>query len=86
MDPADYIADLEEEVRTLRGKVAGLEKKVCQLEDDLKISRDRKVEEVCTFAFLLRRYYNQHTDWLGHLLGGRGGPARRDHPSDPEPG
>lgn len=46
MDPADYIADLEGEVRTLRGRVAELEEEVRRVREELRVARERKVEEV----------------------------------------
>ena len=50
---ADYIADLEEEVRTLRGQVAGLEAELTKARENLNIALERKVEEVIIHSFLV---------------------------------
>jgi len=42
----DYIADLEEENRTLRSRVARLEEELRQVREDLRKALERKVEEV----------------------------------------
>ena len=46
MDPADYITDLEEEARTLRGRVTELEQELRKVSEELRVARERKVEEV----------------------------------------
>ena len=46
MDPADYTADLEEEVQTLRSRVAELEGELHKTREELRIALERKVEEV----------------------------------------
>jgi len=46
MDPADYIADLEGEARTLRGRVVELEEELQQVREELRVACERKVEEV----------------------------------------
>jgi len=51
MNAEDYIADLEEEVRTLRHRIAGLEENLRQVKGDLEIARHRKVEEVSPLLY-----------------------------------
>ena len=51
MDPEDYLADLEEENRTLRSRLAKAEEKVRRLEEDLRIALHRKVEEVSRLSY-----------------------------------
>jgi len=46
MNSEDYIADLEEETRTLRRRVAELEEDLRQVRGELEIALHRKVEEV----------------------------------------
>jgi len=46
MDSADYLADLEEETRTLRCRVAELEKELREAREELRVALERKVEEV----------------------------------------
>lgn len=46
MDPIDHITDLEEEARTLRRRVAELEEDLRKVREELRIARERKVEEV----------------------------------------
>ena len=52
MDSADYIADLEEESRTLRSRVAELEEELCRAREELRVALERKVEEVSTPSYL----------------------------------
>ena len=42
----DYIVDLEEEVRVLRGQVTELEAELTEARENLSIALKRKVEEV----------------------------------------
>jgi len=46
MDSADYLADLEEEARTLRHRVAELEEELREAREELRVALERKVEEV----------------------------------------
>jgi len=46
MDPEDFIADLEEENRTLRRQLAEEKRVSRQLREELRVARERKVEEV----------------------------------------
>ena len=46
MDPADYITDLEGESRTLRDRVAELEEELRKVREELRVARERKIEEV----------------------------------------
>ena len=46
MDPTDYITDLKEEAETLRSRVAELEKELGKAKEELRLARERKVEEV----------------------------------------
>jgi len=46
MDSADYLADLEEEARTLRRRVAELEEDLREAREELRVALERKVEEV----------------------------------------
>jgi len=46
MDPEDYTADLEEELRSVRSQLAEAKEEIRQLKEDLRIARERKVEEV----------------------------------------
>jgi len=46
MDSADYIADLEEEARTLRRRVSELEEELRETREELRVALERKVEEV----------------------------------------
>jgi len=76
---ADYIADLEEEVRVLRGRVTELEAEVVEARENLNIALERKVEEVitiplipgfhllglCTMGFLTRLRFH----WLATVDG-----------------
>lgn len=45
---ADYIVNLEEEGRVLRGQVTELEAELVETRENLKIALERKVEEVIT--------------------------------------
>ena len=45
---ADYIADLKEKVRVLRGRVTELEAELVETRENLNIALERKVEEVIT--------------------------------------
>ena len=56
MDSEDYITDLEEETRTLRGRVAELEEELRQTREELRVSLERKVEEVSVFVPPMRRH------------------------------
>lgn len=49
MDWADHIADLEEETRTLRSRVVQLEEELRVAKEELRIARERKIEEVRPF-------------------------------------
>lgn len=51
MDPEDHFADLEEENRILRSRLAEAEDKVRRLEEELQIALHRKVEEVSTLSY-----------------------------------
>ena len=51
MNSEDHIADLEEEVQTLRRRVAELEEELRQANGELEIARHRKVEEVSLLSF-----------------------------------
>ena len=51
MDPTDYIADLEEEVETLRGRVADLEEELDKVREELRLACERKVEEVSVLTY-----------------------------------
>lgn len=53
MDPRDYIADLEEEVRTLRGRAAELEEELRQIKEELRVANERKVEEVSLYSYFV---------------------------------
>jgi len=46
MDPKDFIADLEEENRTLRRQLAEEKEASRRLREELRVARERKVEEV----------------------------------------
>ena len=46
MNSEDYMADLEEESRTLRRRVGELEEELRRVKGELEIARHRKVEEV----------------------------------------
>lgn len=46
MDPIDHITDLEEEARTLHRRVAELEEDLRKVREELRVARERKVEEV----------------------------------------
>lgn len=55
MDPTDYIADLEEEMETLRGRVADLEEELDKAREELRLARERKVEEVSVLSYFTQR-------------------------------
>ena len=56
MDSEDYIADLEEETRTLRGRVAELEEELRQTREELRVALEQKVEEVSVFVPPMHRH------------------------------
>ena len=55
MNSEDYIADLEEEARTLRSRVTELEEELRQTREELRVALERKVEEVGSFVLPMRR-------------------------------
>ena len=62
MDPSDYIAEQEEEIRALRSRVKELEDigvqskvRIAELEEALRVALERKVEEVSSFRIPLHR-------------------------------
>ena len=56
MNSEDYIADLEEEARTLRSRVTELEEELRQTREELRVALERKVEEVGGFVLPMRRH------------------------------
>ena len=56
MNSEDYIADLEEEARTLRSRVTELEEELRQTREELRVALERKVEEVGSFVLPMRRH------------------------------
>ena len=56
MNSEDYIADLEEEARTMRSRVTELEEELRQTREELRVALERKVEEVGSFVLPMRRH------------------------------
>ena len=56
MNSEDYIADLEEDARTLRSRVTELEEELRQTREELRVALERKVEEVGSFVLPMRRH------------------------------
>ena len=56
MNSEDYIADLEEEARTLRSRVTELEEELRQTREELRVALERKVEEVGSSVPPMRRH------------------------------
>ena len=46
MDPKDYTADLEEELKSVCIQLVKTREEICQLKEDLRIACEQKVEEV----------------------------------------